>query len=729
MKLPALEAGMRAVVATMCSSLLAIPASAASVPLAELLVDARTEVPRNVINVDRGNLGHRASGWEYEADSGRAWGLGERSRIELNRVPERGLLILTGKPFLHRGSRVQTVEVLINDQVISRFRLVPWERSYRIRIPSRLLSEARIMLSLEYRWAARPVAVLSGSDDTRSLAVSWSSIRLEATATPSPTTIQAEGDEVVLRGGARVRIPLKATRPVTFAAESIDASGAAALQLTLGDAGDTQHRLWKRGGIDLKLQPGVDRENPHARLTLQAEPRRWWRRLVSFGPPELRIDGARIEAEEVVWPSWELGRMGFFHESATGTDTRPDLVVLWVVDTLRADHLGLYGYQRDTSPRLDAFAAEAVTFDRAVAQSAWTRPSVTSILTGQLVKRHGVYDKQHALAREATTLAEILSDQGFDTAAFITNGNLRHVGLEQGFGTFRHFKEGRIREFHYPAPEVTRAALEWLDRGPPRRAFIYLHATDPHMPYAPMAPFAHHWPVEDPSLNTIEGFQQAIRRPQPATQDLIDLYDAEIRQADAAFGELLDGLGRRGLYDRALIIFSADHGEEFLDHGAWQHGNSLFAEQIDVPLVIRWPQGTSPYAPGSRVQAVAGHADLAPTILGAAGVTPPPAMQGRNLAEPDSRPTFAELRDTYRATVDRRYKLITDLGGNLLRLYDRKLDPADRHDLSFALPAVLEYHRRLHALFLERSGGGPGAESADQDPETIEQLKALGYLN
>ncbi len=714
---------------------LATPAvRAETVPLAELVADARIEVSAREAAVDWSDLGHRASGWAAETGSGIGWGLGSESRVELRRLPERANLLLTGKPFIHRGSRVQEVEVWMSDEYVGRLRLTPWQRTYSLRIPARALTEASAMLTLRYRWSARPEQVLADSDDSRRLAVKWSSIVVRATGVSTPTDLDIEGEDVVLRGTARVRVPVRTTLPVNVRGEDVELRGTQGLDLQLDATGvGLVEEQWTEGSTpDLVL--GTDAADqldagPYRRLTLQAAKRGWLRRLLALGrPPEIRLRGVVVEADEATWPSHDLARMGFF-PSPGASNSRPDLIILWVVDTLRADHLGVYGYSRETSNQLDAFAEDAVTFDRAVAQSAWTRPSVTSILTGQLLRRHGVYGKGDALAREATTLAEVLARAGYKTGAFITNGNLRHVGLEQGFATFRHAKEGRIREFHYPAQRVLAEAVDWLDRHADEPTFLYLHVSDPHLPYIPTPEFAEYWPVEDPSVGTIDGYRATIRSGEPATQDLIDLYDAEIRQADAAFGALLEELRDRGLYDRTLIVFTADHGEEFLDHGAWQHGNSLYAEQIGVPLVIRWPDGSSPYPPGSRLGVVAAHADLAPTILGAVGLETPASMQGRDLAEAASRPTFAELRAAYRATVDDRYKLITDPDGTLLGLYDVINDPTDRVDLTLTHPAVLEYHRRLQALFLERSRGGHDAATAEQDAETIEQLKALGYLD
>lgn len=721
---------LRAPITLLLASSLGPEVTAETVPLADLIVDARVETSAP-IELDFAALGPRTSGLDFESNAGRAWGTGPESRLELRPAPRRGVVELTGRPFVHHGSRVQTVDLAIDDDVFRTLRLAPWERTYRVRVPDRLLREPGAMLSLRYRWSAKPSEVLADSDDTRDLTVSWSALRIETLGASIPTTLGREGDEVVVRGGDRIRIPLRTTLPATLHAVEIEAKATAGLRVRL-DASETAavEGIWTERAVE-ELATTRAPTGQHLRLTLQTVERDWWRRLLALGrPAEVRIRGGAVNAAKISWPSRDLARMGFFPQLEGGVATPPKLVVLWIVDTLRADHLGVYGYERDTSPRLDAFAEDAVTFDRATAQSAWTRPSVTSILTGQVLKRHGVYDKDDALAREAVTLAETLFEAGYDTAAFITNGNLRHVGLEQGFRTFRHLKEGGAPPlpFHRPASEVAQAGLQWLEEQARLPAFLYLHVTDPHMPYEPTAAFAGLWPVADSSLSTIEGYRATINSPEPATQDLIDLYDAEIRQADAAFGALLDELERHGLDGDALIVFTADHGEEFLDHDGWQHGKSLYPEQIAVPLVVRWPPAASPFPPGSRVDSVAAHIDLAPTILRTVGVVPPTTMQGRDLAGTDSRPTLAELRHSRRASVDERYKLVTNPEGDLLGLYDSVEDPQERVDLTFSAPAVLEYHRRLHALFLERSAGGPDAAPAEQDEETLEQLRALGYI-
>ncbi len=713
-------------------SLTPMLASDAEVPLADLIVDARRDgyVPHDEINLQAQTF---SDGWAYASDLNITWGIGDRSTVRVKASPNKSNLELTGKAFLHRGAPVQTVDIRIDGVSVRTVRLLPWKRTYRVALPPGTFPETTADLELRYRWARSPSKVLSGSQDDRRLATAWDSIRLGGKSSVADAALESTADTLDLRGVQRVRVPLRAKRPLSFEADQVVLSGGAALRVSLdrlrGSGVTTRFESDPGNPVALAETPeGEDLK--HVRLTLEVEgPRTWWRKLLNVGrQPRAQLSNPLVRADTIQWPSRELAKMGYFSQIDDNEATPPQLVVLWVIDTLRADHLSTYGYEADTSPQLDRFAADAVTYDRGVAQSSWTRPSVTSILTGQLLHRHGVYDKRDALSGDAITLPEILHDAGYTTAAFLTNGNLRRVGLEQGFSTFRQFPEGRAKEFHQPAQGVVDVALRWLDRNAGQPAFVYLHLTDPHLPYIPAPGFEPSSPVEDASIGTLEGFRAAVRARRRETQDLLKLYDAEIRQVDDAFGRLMDGLERRGLYEDSLVVVSADHGEEFLDHGDWQHGKSLYAEQLGVPMVIRWPQGQSPHAPGSRVSDLAAHVDLMPTVLAAVGVTPSPQIQGRDLARSSSRPTLTELEDRYRATLDERYKLLTDVEGNPLALYDNQRDPGDQVDVLGSHVAVVEYHRRLQEIFVERSAGQVTVATAEQDEETLENLRALGYV-
>ncbi|HEU5321013.1 MAG TPA: cation:dicarboxylase symporter family transporter, partial [Methylomirabilota bacterium] len=296
---------------------------------------------------------------------------------------------------------------------------------------------------------------------------------------------------------------------------------------------------------------------------------------------------------------------------------RPN-VLLYLVDTLRADRLGCYGYGRPVSPHLDAFAGRAVLFERAVAQSPWTRPSVASILTGLLPTAHGVQTLEDRLPEAARTLPEILRAAGYRTAALSTNHHVATgTGLAQGFDDFF------LDEEHHAEP-VVRRAVAWLDRrtAKERPFFLYVHTLDPHAPYQPPAVWRQRFaPGVRPEAGSREDLDRLYRsRGEERAARIAEvsrLYDAEIAAGDEAFGQLLAALRERGLYDDTLIVFVSDHGEELGERGGLGHGHSLYQELLSIPLVVK-PAGRQPA--GRRSSRLAQQVDLLPTVLAAAGL-------------------------------------------------------------------------------------------------------------
>jgi arylsulfatase len=288
-------------------------------------------------------------------------------------------------------------------------------------------------------------------------------------------------------------------------------------------------------------------------------------------------------------------------------------LIVYLVDTVRADHLGCYGYRLPTSPALDAFALEAVLFENAYAQSSWTKPAVASIFTGLRPWRHGANQRRQRLADEAVTLAEILAAAGYRTAGFITNPNVGGAfGFRQGFERYHAEREEQSGE------SVRRAAFDWLEaRGEDARPFfLYLHTVEPHSPYRDALDRAGEFGARlaDPQIGLrrhLRALGDGSLRAAPETvSELVALYDAEVAAADTSFGALLDELGRRGLADETIIVFVSDHGEEFADHGGFEHSRTLYEEVLRVPLIVRAPG----FAP-RRVAASAQHVDLLPTLL------------------------------------------------------------------------------------------------------------------
>jgi arylsulfatase A-like enzyme len=309
---------------------------------------------------------------------------------------------------------------------------------------------------------------------------------------------------------------------------------------------------------------------------------------------------------------------------ATARDHGAPLVVVYLVDTLRADHLPLYGYARDTAPELTRFAQDAVVYEQAIAAAPWTKPSVASLFTSLLPREHECVRFGTPLDPALVTLAERLREGGYATGAVVVNPHVgaRDMQFDQGFDQFEARSSRR-------AGEVVDAALAFLDARRGRPTFLYVHTMDAHVPYEPPPPFDRRFPpFPEPGRGAARPFADYK---EPADRDrIVGQYDGAIAYGDREFGRFVAALRERGLYDRATIVFLADHGEEFLEHGSWEHGRTLFDELVRVPLVVKSPGRRNA---GRRVARQVQLVDVLPTILGSHELPVPTGIRGRPLDE------------------------------------------------------------------------------------------------
>ena len=432
------------------------------------------------------------------------------------------------------------------------------------------------------------------------------------------------------------------------------------------------------------------------------------------------------------------------------TPERPRHVVVVLVDTLRADHLGAYGYDRPTSPSLDAFARTAALFEDARAQASCTYPSVNSLLTSRLPETFlanraptgGPGGPSLGIPPATPSLAEILARRGYRTAAVSASPIVRQsptrFNPEGGFDRgFQAFDETCLWK---PAACVTDQALPHLRADDPKPLFLYLHYIDPHGPYRPPADHRRLFATSEPAKEFIRrGDPNPIAdhlykgAPDPGAtpadlQHLIDLYDDEIASWDAQFGRLLAALEAAGLAGETIVAVVADHGEDFLEHGHVKHCRTLFDTSIRVPFLLRVP-GLRPGV--HRVQAR--NLDLVPTLLDqlqipARGLTLDgrsllPALRGEPLPDIHQLATQGPLRSAAGA----RHKLIADLAAGTHALYDLQADPGEtRNVLRETLHAdrrAVGHLRQALAAHLARAGAGLEATA-----EAEKKLRALGYI-
>jgi len=248
--------------------------------------------------------------------------------------------------------------------------------------------------------------------------------------------------------------------------------------------------------------------------------------------------------------------------------TKPPNIIIYLVDTLRRDHLGVYGYSRDPAPRLTEFADDAIRFDRAFSPSSWTRPAVASLLSGSYPAQHGARTRLDKIAPGVELVGEYLRVAGYQSAAFVSNVNVLPIwGFDRGFDLFVDV-DSEHKDRHSDA--VNDAVFEYLDGGAKGLFLLYIHTRDPHQPYEPPPPFDQLWPEAAPADATT----RPERKKPPWVAKNIQRYDGEVSYNDDQFGKLLDRLKTDGLYRDSLIVFTADHGEEFFEHGVCQSSHT-----------------------------------------------------------------------------------------------------------------------------------------------------------
>lgn len=449
------------------------------------------------------------------------------------------------------------------------------------------------------------------------------------------------------------------------------------------------------------------------------------------GPSEDPDDGWQVLAPRIEYQSMDRSPP-ILVESNTDIEERPNLII-YLSDALRRDGLGVYGSKQGLSPLIDAFAERATVLERATAQAPWTRSAVASIFTGLDPDRHGITDRNDALAPEALTLAELLSQSGYYTAAAITNGNVGpQFGMDQGFDVFL-----RSRNKDLSSVQTTDRALELLSVPEFREPFfLYIHNLDPHHPYEIAEPAFEHL-VDDPSKPEL-GSETVLKSVRQRKRQLDDeergtvkqLYDSEVAYMDREFGRFLATVEELGYYDNSVIVFISDHGEEFWDHERWGHGISVYEELTAIPLIIKTPAQVD----GERVEDPVRQTDVFATLLDYANAPIPPSIDGRSLLAAATGPTprYALLGLDGRhavSIIDGEWKLVLS-GKNKKQelLFNLASDPGEHQNLVHQRPVMAGYLQSQ--LTAREADSGPSLESiaGELDDELKDQLRALGYL-
>jgi len=456
-----------------------------------------------------------------------------------------------------------------------------------------------------------------------------------------------------------------------------------------------------------------------------------------------------------------------------GESQRGIKVILLTIDTLRADHLGCYGYERQTSPVVDSIATQGILFKSARAQSPWTLSSLASLLTSTYPSVNAVLTGNNRLEEARTTLAEAMQENGILTQAIVSNGWLQdNFGLSQGYSGYHHsadvFNLTRFNRMIWMrvvrklrpnmfqlgrnllASGLVDRSIEWLDEYGDRDFFLWIHCIDPHDPYQPPEEYRGMFqdePYEGRyklSSGIIGGLRTGARLEPAEKANLECLYDQEIRYTDDNIARLVATLRKHDIYDETLLIISSDHGEEFWEHDGLMHGHTLYEEQLHVPLILRCPDRLPA---GTTVEESVRLLDVMPTILDLFSLPKPAEVQGKSLVSLmlgqsntwTPLPTYAEALlyfDELKSISIGNDKLVLNPSTGKISLFDLSEDPAERWDLAAQDSAmVTELETQLRrwvddsSELAESLPHSVGGSKARIDPDTEAQLRALGYLN
>ncbi len=555
--------------------------------------------------------------------------------------------------------------------------------------------------------------------------------------------------------------PIAETPPVTAETSTESVGGHPSVRLpeglSVGWAFEVPEGARLRGvvagaaGARLEVTAHVDGDEPRVlgRVPAGDEPARLDLPLTGIAGRVARIDLAAAGGEvRVVRPA-----VVTLDAREAPRFERPENVLVYLIDTLRADKLRPYHSEtRVRTPGLDRFLEGATTLASAHTQENWTKPSVATLLSSLMPWEHTAVRGESVVPASVELLPEVLKEHGFYTGSFIANGYVSdRFGFRQGWDTYRNYiREGRRTPAQYVAADV----LGWLEERPADQPFLlYVHTIDPHVPYRPPDEFVEMYqeePYRGPlsfrrDATLLENIKLGRIRVGPADKAHLEaLYDGEITYHDVHFAAILDGLARRGLDGNTMVVVTSDHGEEFWDHGSVGHGHNVYEELLHVPMFVRLPGVTDGLR---RLDAPVGLVDVMPTILDALGREIPDDLAGRSFLplllgrdEPAPRHAVSGFMDGWRTIVVGRTKLIQRSADHVM-LHDLVEDPGELTDVAADRPIAVRYARGLLGLALaeadepvtrarpRRRPARHRSEEAQIDADTEAQLRALGYVD
>jgi len=406
-------------------------------------------------------------------------------------------------------------------------------------------------------------------------------------------------------------------------------------------------------------------------------------------------------------------------------------VLLISIDTCRCDHLGCYGYPLETTPNIDAIAGKGIIFEDAISPQPFTLPAHCTMLTGTIPPFHGVLDNSdYRLSESNSTLAELLKEKGFSTAAFVSSFVLdAQFGLGQGFDLYNDDFEETSTNMginQCRGDQTTRDAVEWLDNHQDKKSFIFLHYFDPHFTYEPPEPFA----------SRFRNVPQPEHLSMRFKQVLLDGYAGEIAYTDHCIGQVIDKLRQLDMYDSSLIIITSDHGEMLGQHGEGTHGYFVYQPAIKVPLIFKLPGISTP----QRIAGSVGLVDIVPTVCSILDIELPNPIQGRDLSPCFSsgqlpyqdRYLFCQSLEPTKYNANSLVGVVTDqykyIRTTRPELYDLVNDSNELNNLAARQPDRLQNMEQALRRILEESTRDKENGKSGLDEQTRRRLESLGYV-
>lgn len=419
-------------------------------------------------------------------------------------------------------------------------------------------------------------------------------------------------------------------------------------------------------------------------------------------------------------------------------------VIVITIDALRADHMSCYGYKKNTTPNIAKLAERGVLFENAISQSSWTKASMASFFTSLYPHNHKAYPKHSILPEDVWTMAEEFKSKGYHTFAIQANGFLKNMyKVDQGFDEY-HFS------LDLPAQQIVDLFNEFLVAKSGKKFFAYLHFMEPHVPY--YAPEEYNLKFVDPAYegvidkNQFDKFKEVrsglLKLSNKEKRHVVDLYDAEIRYADENIKRMFEKLEELNLQQNTIVVIMSDHGEEFWDHNGYEHGHTMYKELLHVPLIIINPKIQRP----KRIKQVVRLIDVYPTLMDILGFNTQNEFMGQNLAKIMYSYYERNLKllafsegllygPEKKSIQSEHFKLIKKMKDNSLEFYELENDSKELHDLAGIDKLDKESHVnfKLFQEYLKEYGEAKSSHyessQVELDEETINQLKALGYVN